>query len=440
MSSERSTPASGSSGDGGRDPRGARSVAEGRAAPTAAVLRTKLRLQDLEIAGRTVLVRADLNVPIENGAVTDDTRIMGTVPTLRYLQRAGARVVVMSHRGRPGGERNAELSLQPIATVLADRLDTHVEFVPDCVGPRVKTAVHDVEPGRVLLLENLRFHAGETANDGDFAAALADLADAYVNDAFGASHREHASIARVPLTVAEAAAGDLLHREVNMLSRVLVQPQPPFALVLGGAKVSDKVAIIGNLLPLIDRMLIGGAMANAFLAAQGREMGASLAPKEAIAQASEVLASAEVADVEVVLPEDLVVAPSIGQPDRAHVVLQVPPDEMALDLGPETRGRFAAAVSGARTVVWNGPMGVFETSEFAEGTRSMAESIAALAPGAFTVIGGGDTAAAAAKFSISNHVSHVSTGGGASLDLLSGRILPGISALTDREMYGGDVG
>ena len=204
--------------------------------------------------------------------------------------------------------------------------------------------------------------------------------------------------------------------------------------------IKDKVAIIGNLLPLIDRMLIGGAMANAFLAAQGREMGASLAPKEAIAQASEVLASAEVADVEVVLPEDLVVAPSIGQPDRAHVVLQVPPDEMALDLGPETRGRFAAAVSGARTVVWNGPMGVFETSEFAEGTRSMAESIAALAPGAFTVIGGGDTAAAAAKFSISNHVSHVSTGGGASLDLLSGRILPGISALTDREMYGGDVG
>ncbi len=429
-----------SAGDGARERHGRRSGAEGRAAPTAAVLRTKLRLQDLDHDGRAVLVRADFNVPVAGGVVTDDTRIIGTVPTLRYLQRAGARVVVMSHLGRPKGQRIAELSLYPIAGVLAERLGTHVEFVSDCVGPSVQAAVDDLKPGGVLMLENLRFHAGERANDATFAAALADLADAYVNDAFGASHRDHASIASVPLVAPRAAAGDLLQREVSMLSRVLVQPEAPFALVLGGAKVSDKVAVIGNLLPLIDRMLIGGAMANAFLAAQGREIGRSLAPQDAISQAAELLAAAAAADVEVVLPDDLVAAPAIDRPDRAHVVIEIPADEMALDLGPETRGRFAAALAGARTVVWNGPMGVFETPEFAAGTRSMAESIAALSPPAFTVIGGGDTAAAAEKFSISSRVSHVSTGGGASLDLLAGRILPGVSALTDRELYGGDVG
>lgn len=440
MSSEPGTSAAGSGGAAGEAHRGARGGAEGRTAPTAAVLRTKLRLQDLELAGRTVLVRADFNVPVEEGKVTDDTRIMGTLPTLSYLQRAGARVVVMSHRGRPNGQQVAALSLQPIVGVLGDRLNTPVEFVADSVGPSVQAAVGCLEPGGILLLENLRFHAGETSNDAAFAAALADLADVYVNDAFGASHREHASIAGVAAAVPSAAAGHLLQREVNMLSRVLVQPEPPFVLILGGAKVSDKVAIIGNLLPLIDRLLIGGAMANAFLAAQGRDIGGSLAPEDAISQAAEVLTAAAIAEVEVVLPDDLVVAPAIDRPDRAHVARNVSDDEMALDLGPETRGRYAAALAGARTVVWNGPMGVFETPAFADGTRSMAESIAALGPAAFTVIGGGDTAAAAAKFSISNRVSHVSTGGGASLDLLSGRILPGVAALTDRELYGGDDG
>lgn len=440
MSSEPGTPAAGSTGDAGGERRGARGGAERRTAPTAAVLRTKLWLQDLDLAGRTVLVRADFNVPVEEGHVADDTRIMGTLPTLSYLQRAGARVVVMSHRGRPKGRPVADLSLQPISRVLADRVQARVEFVSDCVGPSVQAAVGGLEPGGILLLENLRFHAGETANDAAFAAALAGLADVYINDAFGASHREHASIAGVPLVAPRAAAGHLLHREVNMLSRVLAQPEPPFVLILGGAKVSDKVAIIGNLLPLIDRLLIGGAMANAFLAAQGRAIGGSLASQQAISQAAEVLAAAAVAAVEVVLPDDLIVAPAIDRPDMAHVVHDVPAEEMALDVGPETRGRFAAALASARTVVWNGPMGVFETPAFADGTRSMAESIAALAPPAFTVIGGGDTAAAAAKFSISSRVSHVSTGGGASLDLLSGRILPGVAALTDSELYGGDDG
>ncbi len=430
----------GSSGEDGRELRGARRGAEGRTAPTAAVLRTKLRLQDLAAGGRTVLVRTDFNVPVEGGVVTDDTRIMGTLPTLRHLQRAGARIVVMSHRGRPKGQRVAELSMQPIVDVLADRLGTHVDFVPDCVGQSVRDAVSALDSGGVLLLENLRFHAAETANDAGFAATLAELAEAYVNDAFGAAHREHASIAGVAARAPAAAAGDLLQREVGMLSRVLVQPEAPFALILGGAKVSDKVSIIGNLLPLIDRMLIGGAMANAFLAAQGRKIGASLAGQGAISQAAQLLAAAAASGVEVVLPDDLVVAPAIDRPDRAHVVHDVPDDEMALDLGPETRGRFAAALVGARTVVWNGPMGVFETPAFAEGTRSIADSVGALGPPAFTVIGGGDTAAAAAKFSISSRVSHVSTGGGACLDLLAGRILPGVSSLTDRESYGGDIG
>ncbi len=440
MSAEQRTRGVEPSGEDGRHHRGAGRNAEGRTAPTAAVLRTKLRLQDLDANGRTVLVRADFNVPVTGGVVTDDTRIMGTLPTLRHLQRAGARIVVMSHRGRPEGQPVDDLSLRPIVDVLADRLDSHVSFVPDCVGQSVRSAVSDLDPGGILLLENLRFHAGETANDEAFAAALAVLADAYVNDAFGASHREHASIAGVTATAPAAAAGDLLQREVSMLSRVLVQPEPPFALILGGAKVSDKVSIIANLLPLIDRMLIGGAMANAFLAAQGREIGASLAAPEAIPQAAELLDAAASADVEVVLPDDLVVAPAITRPDRAHVVHDVPPDEMALDLGPETRGRFAAALVDVRTAVWNGPMGVFETPAFADGTRTMAESIGALGPSAFTIIGGGDTAAAAAKFSISSRVSHVSTGGGASLDLLAGRILPGVSALTDSESHGGDVG
>ena len=377
-------------------------------------------------------MRTDFNVPVEAGVVTDDTRIVGTLPTLRYLQHAGARVIVISHRGRPRGEPAAELSLRPIAGALADRLETHVEFVSDCVGPSVEAAVADLEPSGVLLLENLRFHAGETSNDKAFSTALADLADTYVNDAFGASHREHASIAGVPSAAPRAAAGDLLQLEVNLLSQVLVQPEVPFALILGGAKVSDKVGIIGNLLPLIDRVLIGGAMANSFLAAQGREIGASLAPQEAISQADKLLALAAEADVEVVLPDDLVVAPAIDRPDRAHVVQEVPSDQMVLDVGPKTRERFAAALADARTVVWNGPIGVFEIPEFAHGTSSMAETIASLGPQAFTVIGGGDTAAAAAMFSISSRVSHVSTGGGASLDLFSGRILPGVSALTDR--------
>lgn len=410
-----------------------RSNAEGRRAPAAAVLRGKLRLQDLEVGGRRVLVRSDLNVPVEDGRVTDDTRIVATLPTLRHLLRAGAAVVLCSHRGRPAEMPEERFSMRPVAEALRQRLNAPVTLAPDCVGEEVERLARELRPGSVLLLENLRFHAGEKKNDPAFAAALARTAQLYVDDAFGAAHRAHASIVGVPALL-PAAAGDLMQREVGMLSRVLVQPQPPFLLLLGGAKVSDKVGVIGNLLPLVDRIVVGGAMANAFLAAEGRDMGGSLAPGDAVEQARQILASARERGVEVMLPTDLVVAAAIDRPETAHVVTgEVAGDEMALDIGPETSARYAEAISAARTVVWNGPMGVFEKPAFAAGTEAVARAVAALPSSAFTVVGGGDTVAAATHAGIAERVSHVSTGGGASLDLLAGQILPGVAALTDRE-------
>lgn len=395
-------------------------------------MRTKLRLQDLVVDRQRVLVRVDFNVPVADGRVIDFTRIDATLPTIRHLLRAGAAVVLMAHRGRPRGERRPDLSLQPVADALADRLAIGVRTVCDCVGAAAQNAVAELDPGQVLLLENLRFHGGETSNDQLFAEQLAGLADAYVNDAFGVSHREHASVVGVAQAMARAAAGDLLQREVSMLSRVLIQPAPPFVLVLGGAKVEDKVAIIANLLPLVDRIVIGGAMANAFLAAAGRQIGNSLAPPGAIEQAGNIMAKAAQADVDLVLPSDLVVAPEIDAGERAQVVRDVGSDQMALDIGPRSTERFAGVIGGARTVVWNGPMGVFERPAFAAGTQGVAEAIGALGAAAFTVIGGGDTASAAARAGITNRVTHVSTGGGASLELLSGAILPGVAALTEK--------
>lgn len=409
-----------------------RASPEGRRAPSAAVMQSKLRLQDLDVAGKRVLVRVDFNVPIRDGLVADDTRVRATLPTLRHLLRGGAAVIVMSHRGRPRGQRQANLSMAPLAAELRSRLGVAVHTADDCVGPLAQTAVDALRPGEVLLLENLRFHAEETANEPRFAAALAALADIYVNDAFGVSHRSHASVVGVAGAAEHAAAGDLLLREIKMLSRVLVQPPTPFVLVLGGAKVQDKVGIIANLLPLVDRVVIGGAMANAFLAASGRQIGNSLAPAPAIDQAAQLLRTADAAGVELVLPTDLVVAPAIDAPQAATVVTDVAADRMALDIGPVSRERFVAAIADAQTVVWNGPMGVFETPEFAAGTVAVAQAIAALGSGALTIVGGGDTAAAAALAGITRRVTHVSTGGGASLDLLSGAILPGVAALHDR--------
>ncbi len=405
-------------------------------APSATVLARKLTLEDVQVEGRRVLVRVDFNVPVADGQVTDANRIEAALPTLRNLVGRDARVILMSHRGRPGGEVDARFTMAPVASRLSESLGRDVRLAPDCVGVEVCRLVDALEPGDVLLLENLRYHAGETTNDLGFAAELAELADVSVGDAFGVAHRAHASVVGVAGIVPEAVAGALLTREVETLSRALVDPHEPFVLILGGAKVSDKVDLIGNVLALVDRIVIGGAMANAFLAAQGRPIGVSLAPADAIEEAGRLLIEAAAADVEVVLPDDLVVAPAIDQPDEAHVVRDVPDDEMALDIGPVSQARFAATLADARTVVWNGPMGVFEKEAFAAGTGAVAAAVAGLGVESFTVIGGGDTAAAAAMFGIVDKVSHVSTGGGASLDLLSGAVLPGVDALTDRDSYG----
>lgn len=405
-------------------------------ARSAATLARKLALEELHVEGRSVLVRVDFNVPVADGGVTDANRIEAALPTLRNLLGRGARTVLMSHRGRPGGAADPQFTMAPVASILGELLGQQVGLAPDCIGLEVRGLVDALEPGAVLLLENLRYHAGETANGLVFAAQLAELGDVYVNDAFGVAHRAHASVVGVAAIVPVAAAGMLLRREVETLSRALVDPPRPFVLILGGAKVSDKVRLIGNVLGTVDRIIIGGAMANAFLAAQGRPIGASLAPVDAIEAAGRLLIAAAAASVEVILPDDLVVAPSIDQPGNAHVVHDVADDEMALDIGPASCARFVAAMADAGTVVWNGPMGVFETEAFAAGTEAVAAAVAGLGPGALTLIGGGDTAAAAAMFDIVGAVSHVSTGGGAALDLLSGAVLPGVDALTDRDSQG----
>lgn len=406
---------------------------------SAHALSAKLRLSDLEVAGRRVLVRADLNLPVQDGVVTDDTRLQATLPTLRALLDAGAAPVVMSHRGRPQGERLEELSMAPVADALHAALGTEVVLLPDCVGEEVEAAARALAPGQVALLENLRFHPGETANDPVFARRLASLAELYVDDAFGVAHRAHASVAGVPQHVAQAAAGRLLELEVGMLSRCLEDPAKPFVLVVGGAKVSDKLAAVANLMPLLDRLIIGGAMANSVLACRGVAMGRSYIEEGSLELAAGLLDRAAYNGVEVLLPDDFVVAPrsdgldGLEGVDLAAVVAEIPEDAMALDIGPASAERFAAALADARTVLWNGPMGVFEVDELAAGTRRIGVAIAEVAGrGGLSIVGGGDTAAAVSAAGLSSAMSHVSTGGGASLDLLSGAVLPGIAALTDR--------
>lgn len=406
---------------------------------SAQALASKLRLADLEVAGRRVLVRVDLNLPVLDGVVTDDTRLQATLPTLRALLDRGAALVVMSHRGRPRGERLEELSMAPVADALRAALETEVVLLPDCVGEDVEAAARSLAPGQVALLENLRFHPGETANDPEFARRLGSLAELYVDDAFGVAHRAHASVVGVPQYVARAAAGRLVELEVGMLSRCLEGPAKPFVLVVGGAKVSDKLAAVTNLMPLLDRLIIGGAMANAVLACRGVAMGRSRIEEGSLELAAGLIARAADNGVEVLLPDDFVVAPEVegleglDGVESAQVVTEVPEDTMALDIGPVSAERFAAALADARTVLWNGPMGVFEVDELAAGTRRLGAAIAEVAGrGGLSIVGGGDTAAAVSAAGLSSAMSHVSTGGGASLDLLSGTVLPGIAALTDR--------
>lgn len=378
------------------------------------------------VRGKRVFVREDLNVPVKEGVVRDDTRIRAALPTLRRLAEAGARVIVASHLGRPKGKRDAAASLRPVAAVLSARLGRPVAFAEDCIGPAAETAVAALGDGEVLLLENLRFHPGEEKNDPAFAASLAALADVYVNDAFGTAHRAHASTAGMVAKVRERAAGDLLLAELRHL-RVLLEPKRPFVCFLGGAKVSDKLAVLEALATRADVIAIGGAMAYTFLRSRGEPTGASLVEADRVEDARRVLAAAEAAGHRVLLPVDHVVAAKMDAAAETRVVKQIPEGLLGLDIGPETAALYAAEAARAATVFWNGPMGVFEMEPFARGTEAVAQAVAASS--AVSVVGGGDSLAAVNKTGVADRITHLSTGGGASLEFVQGLELPGVAAL-----------
>ncbi len=393
----------------------------------------KLTVRDVDLEGRRVLARVDFNVPLAGGAISDDTRIRAATPTIEYILSCQPRaVILMSHLGRPKGERIAELSLAPAAPALSALLDEQVRFAPDCIGEEASAAIAAVPEGGVILLENTRFHSGETENDAAFARQLAAQGDIFVNDAFGAAHRAHASNVGVANELT-AVAGLLLEKEIDYLATALEEPQRPFVAILGGAKVSGKIEVIGALLGKVDQLLIGGGMANTFFAAQGRDMADSLVEAEALETARDILASA---GDKLRLPLDQRIADAFDSDANQRVIGaadDVPAGWQSLDIGPATIEAFSAALSGARTIVWNGPMGVFEMPAFATGTYALAETLAAeTAKGATTIIGGGDSAAAVEGAGLAERMSHVSTGGGASLELLEGKALPGIAVLADR--------
>jgi phosphoglycerate kinase len=392
----------------------------------------KRSIQDLELAGRALFLRVDYNVPIRSGRVADDTRIRASIPTLRVAVDKGARVVLASHLGRPKGMRDPSLSLEPVSGCLASLLGSSVRFVRDCLGPPVQRAVDSLGPGEILLLENLRFHSGEVENDLDFAGQLAAPAEEYVNDAFGTAHRSHASTVGVPTVLGHGAAGLLMEKELSHLDRVLSDPRPPVVAILGGAKVSGKIGVIENFLSLADTILMGGGMAFTFLKALGIDVGRSLVEESCLDTARKALRDADACGTQLVLPEDVVVARECapGQETWTVPVRSIPPDRMGLDIGPRTRRNFRQEIEKAETVIWNGPLGVFEVEEFAAGTLEVARSVGASR--AFSVVGGGDSAAAVGRARVRDSIDHVSTGGGASLAYLAGKTLPGVAALTGR--------
>ncbi len=391
----------------------------------------KRSLTDYPLAGKRVLVRVDFNVPLDGGRVVDDTRIRAALPTITYLLEQGCSLVLASHLGRPKGQVVDGLRMAPVAARLAELLGRPVKTAADCVGPAVQAAASGLRPGEVLLLENLRFHPEETADDGVFARQLAGVADVYVNDAFGTAHRAHASTEGVTHYL-PSVAGLLMIRELEILGRLLRDPARPFVVVLGGLKVSDKIGVIEKMLGIADAILVGGAMANAFLAAKGYGIGQSRGDGDQVAVAARVLGAAAETRCALVLPRDVVVAREAlaGAPSRVVAADAIAADEMALDIGPQTVAAFARHIGSAGTIYWNGPMGLFELDDFSAGTKAVGEAIAASA--SVTVAGGGDTVAAARRFGLEARMTHVSTGGGASMEFLEGRALPGVEALMDR--------
>ena len=393
----------------------------------------KKTVKDIEVKGKRALVRCDFNVPLKDGVITDDIRIVSALPTIRYLMEGGAKVILMSHLGRPDGEPKKEFTLAPVAERLSQLLGTSVKFVSSdtVVDDKVREAAAALEDGQVMLLENVRFRKEETKNGADFAKELAQLGDFFVNDAFGTAHRAHASTAGVA-DYLPAVSGFLIEKEVEFLGNAVENPKRPFVAIMGGAKVGDKIPVIENLLKKVDTLIIGGGMAYTFFKSQGLEIGTSILDKDNVELAAELLKKAEAAGVKMLLPVDCVCGKEFKN-DTEYAVFPreaIPADMMGLDIGPETAKLYAQAVSDAATVVWNGPMGVFEMPNFAKGTRAVAEALAESS--AVTVIGGGDSAAAVEQFGLADKMTHISTGGGASLEFLEGKVLPGIAVIEDK--------
>jgi phosphoglycerate kinase len=396
----------------------------------------KLSIRDLDLKGKRVFVRVDYNVPLNDaGEITDDTRIRASLPTIEYALKDGARLILASHLGRPKGKANPKYSMKPAAVRLGELLGKPVEFAGDCIGAEAAQKAAALENGQVLVLENLRFHPDEEKNGPEFAQKLASLAELYVDDAFGSAHRAHASVEGITHYLQPAAAGLLMGKEVASLSRATEHPAHPYVVIVGGAKVSDKIEFLQNLAKLADTILIGGAMAYTFLKAAGIQMGKSRVEEDKLEVARDLLRQMEHQGTRLLLPTDHVVAEKL-EAGAAHEVSagSIPADKLGVDVGPATRGAYASEIAGARLIVWNGPMGVFEIPEFAEGTLAVAQAVAkATDAGAFSIVGGGDSVAAVTQAGLADKISHISTGGGASLEFLSGMKLPGVEALTEKQ-------
>ncbi len=392
-----------------------------------------LSLKDLDSKGKRVFIRVDFNVPLDDsGRIRDDTRIKAALPTINFLLEQGAKLIIASHLGRPKGKFVPGLSLKPVATRLSELISREVTLAPDVIGDEVNTLKRGLEEGQILVLENVRFYSEETANDEDFARKLAQEVDYYVNDAFGACHRAHASVVAITRFVEKSAAGFLVEKEVDYLSKVVHSPQKPFVAVLGGAKVSDKIPVIENLLTKADSILIGGAMAYTFFKAQGYDVGRSLVEEDKIELAASILSKTKEKNIKFYLPSDHVIATEANVEAKPQTIdsFPLPSETMALDIGPKTIEDYAEIIAGAKTVFWNGPMGVFEIDQFSQGTTKIAEAVAS--SGALSIIGGGDSVAAVYKAGVADKISHISTGGGASLEFVANETLPGIEALTEK--------